>query len=67
MFSRANPAWSSASMAARAWSASAMVPTTRFVGYAMKFFRSMLTAFTAMTRGQLLVDTTAARSPCNAA
>ena len=32
----ANPTCSSASIAARACVGSAMVPTTRFVGYAMK-------------------------------
>ena len=49
MCSRLNPARSNASMAARALAGSPTVPTTRFVGYEMKFFRSVLTAFMAMT------------------
>jgi hypothetical protein len=49
MSSRSSPARSNASMAARALSASPMVPTTRFVGYGFKSRRSVLTAFIAKT------------------
>jgi hypothetical protein len=56
---RSNPARSNASMAARALTESPTVPTTRFVGYGMKFLRSALTAFIGMTPVKRFVKSTA--------
>src|SRR5215210_1774824 len=50
-----NPAWSRASIVARALLASQTVPTTRFVGYAMKSLRSVPGAFMAVIPVQRFV------------